>query len=412
MKLKNLTDFIYKFPFLLWITGLFTMHSFGYQEIVKKTDTLFKTEVLLVHDWQKLQEVKRRVSNIPSLPQTLTNLYKTADNVLKEEVLSVTHKTQLPPSGSAHDYLSLAPYWWPDPKKTDGLPWIWRDGEINPLTQGNKVDQPVKTRFFKNIDILSRAYFFSEETKYAEKALQLLEAWFINPSTRMNPNLNYAQGIPGRNTGRGIGIIEFAGIRNILKCLEILKKFKKISKNNITSINSWLENYLTWLQTSEFGIFEKNKENNHGTWYDVQEVSLLLYLQKYDNAKTVLKSVKENRITKQIETDGSQPHELKRTKSLSYSTMNLKALTILAVYGKKLNVNLFDFTTTDNRSIQNAYHFLYPYALKQKEWKYQQINGQTLAHQQLQRLVIQAGYLFEISTFKKVGAPNWIDLYY
>jgi hypothetical protein len=28
--------------------------------------------------------------------------------------------------------MSLAPYWWPDPKSPNGLPYIRRDGERNP----------------------------------------------------------------------------------------------------------------------------------------------------------------------------------------------------------------------------------------------------------------------------------------
>lgn len=35
---------------------------------------------------------------------------------------TVVNKAVLPPSGDKHDYMSMAPYWWPDETKPDGLP--------------------------------------------------------------------------------------------------------------------------------------------------------------------------------------------------------------------------------------------------------------------------------------------------
>ena len=45
---------------------------------------------------------------------------------------SVVRDKRLASSGNPHDYSSIAPYFWPNPNTLDGLPWIQRDGEINP----------------------------------------------------------------------------------------------------------------------------------------------------------------------------------------------------------------------------------------------------------------------------------------
>jgi hypothetical protein len=55
-----------------------------------------------------------------------------ADRLLQLQPASVMDKTRTAASGDKHDYFSFAPYWWPDPKKSDGLPYIRDDGRENP----------------------------------------------------------------------------------------------------------------------------------------------------------------------------------------------------------------------------------------------------------------------------------------
>ncbi len=174
----------------------------------------------------KIQIQKKNNRFLPAYKKLLKN----ADQALLEGPFSVANKTQIPVSGDKHDYLSLGPCWWPDPEKTDGLRWIRRDGEINPLTRGENVDEPRKDKMFANTYKLGSAYFFSDDKKYKKKAVELLKVWFINSDTKMNPNLNYAQGLPGTNNGRGIGIIEFTGITNIITTIEILEYKNAIDK--------------------------------------------------------------------------------------------------------------------------------------------------------------------------------------
>jgi hypothetical protein len=56
-----------------------------------------------------------------SLAPALAALERGAKTALKSGPFSVMHKDQIPPSGDKHDYMSLAPYFWPDPSKSNGL---------------------------------------------------------------------------------------------------------------------------------------------------------------------------------------------------------------------------------------------------------------------------------------------------
>jgi hypothetical protein len=228
---------------------------------------------------------------------------------------------------------------------------------------------------FNNMETLAWAFYFSEENKYAGKAVELLETWFINPETRMNPNLNYAQGIPGRLEGRGIGIIDFAGINKIISPVLILEKHGKLTSGTRDQMYSWFGEFLDWLLTSENGIDEADEHNNHGTWYDVETAGIALLLGKTDTAAAILENVKQKRIATQIEPDGSQPFEIARTRSLSYSSMNLRGFIHLANMAGIAGVDLWNYKTPDGRGIKPALDFLLPYATGDKKWEHPQITG-------------------------------------
>lgn len=333
----------------------------------KKTDGIFV-------DFNKIETVKKRLQQKDKnyLP-AYEALIEKAELALTEGPFSVMDKLRTPPSGDKHDYLSMGPYWWPDTTKTDGLPYIRRDGEINPETRGENVDRPSAGKLFANVETLGWAFYFSGENKYAEKTVQLLEAWFINPETKMNPNLNFAQGIPGICEGRGIGIIDWAGINKLISPIQILDAQNQLPAKTKEQLFAWFEEYLDWLLNSENGKYEDSTLNNHATWYDAQVVGIELMLGKWEMAQTRLVEVKSRRIATQIEPDGSQPHELARTKSLGYSTMNLRGFLHLANLGEKVGVNLWDYKTDDGRSIISALDFLLPYATGEKEWTHQQL---------------------------------------
>lgn len=344
-------------------------------------------------DFNKIKKVKKLIQKGDETYLPAYNaLINSANKALTEGPFSVMNKKRMPPSGNKHDYLSMGPYWWPDPSKQNGLPYMRKDGEVNPETRGNNVDRSAAAKLFSNVESLGWAYYFSGEEKYAQKALQLLETWFINRATKMNPNLNYAQGIPGRTEGRGIGIIDWSGINRLISPIQILEAGGVLKGENKNKLYQWFTDYLNWLLTSKNGIDEDDYFNNHGTWYDVQVVGIELMLGQKNKAKKRLEQVKTKRIATQIEPDGSQPHELARTKSLGYSTMNLRGYMHLAIMGKKNGVDLWDFETSDGRSIRKAYQFLLPYAQGKKTWAHQQLGSMEHATEAL-----KANYLMAAS---------------
>lgn len=306
-----------------------------------------------------------------SLKPALLKLLSDADHALKMTPPSVMDKQRLPPSGDKHDYLSQAPYYWRDTDSPDG-PYIRRDGQHNPEVD---VDFDAKgfARVCSSAQTLALAFYYSGNEKYAAKATQILRVWFLDPATKMNPNLNFGQGIPDKVDGRPSGLIAARGLVDVVDAIGLLARSKSWTAADQQGMLDWMTRYFQWLTTSKIGQGEAHARNNHGSFYDTQAAAIALFIGKTDVARRIILDVPTTRIAHQIEPDGRQPLELVRTKSFHYSLFNLRALIDLASIGQNLGVDLWHYTSPDGRSICQALEFMAPYANPNKKWPYQQI---------------------------------------
>ena len=309
----------------------------------------------------------RLASGDRSLQPALAKLLAEAEKTLTLRPPTVMTKTLTAASGDKHDYLSFGPYWWPDPSKPDGLPYIRRDGEVNPTSREGADDDALETLCLAT-ETLGLAYWFTGDERFAEKAIQLVRVWFLDPATRMNPNLQHAQAIPGITTGRGIGIIGSRRLTLLNDGLALLGNSPAWTAPERTAFRAWLGEFYHWLTTSKNGQDERGELNNHGTWYDVQVAHLALVLDRPEEAKKILAEGLTRRLASEVQPDGSQPLELARTKSLDYSLMNLEALFTCAQLAGPLGVDWWGFRTADGRSLRAALAYLAPYVDPARPW--------------------------------------------
>jgi hypothetical protein len=338
-----------------------------------------------------------------ALQPALAALVASADKALRVTPPSVTEKSKPAPDRDPHAYASTAPYFWPDPTKPDGLPYVARDGQVNPESRTAASDLRRVELMSRTVETLAFAYFFTGKQTYAQHAARLLRVWFLDPATLMRPHLNFGQGVPGKNTGRAIGIIEGGNLVAAADAAGLLDGSAAWSPADRTALHRWMSDYLTWLLTSPLGEQEREMKQNHGTLYDVQVMRLALILGRTDLAREVAETAKLKRIAVQIEPDGRQPLELARTKAFSYSRLNLRGLTALATMAESVGVDLWRFKTADGRSLRRAIDFLAPYVQTPPEkWPYQQIV--TFDRAELAPIFRQAATVYGEPAYEKVVA--------
>ena len=286
----------------------------------------------------------------------LAELERRAAVLLDLEPPAVVRKHTLPPSGDIHDYLSIAPYWWPNPDTADGLPWMQRDGHINPRSR----DIPDKRGWYMLLDlvwVLGHAHRELGRPEFAEKAATCLRVWFLEPATRMNPNLNFGQGVPGVADGRPAGLIETREIGTLLDGVRLLEGSDSWSSRDTDSIREWVRDFLDWLAVSPLAKAEREANNNHATWYLAQATAMLEFAGDHTE---VLAMVDDGHalIDRQILSDGSQPQELDRANSRHYCMFNLLGFCRLAELGERVGANLWQHKSTSGASLRCAFDHL------------------------------------------------------
>lgn len=189
-------------------------------------------------DFNHMHEVKKKLKRGNSAYRAaLEEVIQTADKALQRGPYSVTYKNIIPQGGTKNDYMSMAPYWWPDPAKPDGLPYIRHDGVVNPKSS---IDKDQLRGLIEDVRSLSLAWYFSGKKDYAHKAADLLRVWFLDPETLMNPHLEYGQAVPGRSTGRGIGIIDTKSLSSKIDFLDKINKSICFSSSPIPQFSDFV----------------------------------------------------------------------------------------------------------------------------------------------------------------------------
>ncbi|KAF9436192.1 hypothetical protein BGZ76_004576 [Entomortierella beljakovae] len=303
-------------------------------------------------------------------------LQREADLALKSsDVYSVTNKDQTAPSGDLHDYLSLSKYYWPNPKSENGLPYIRKDGHINPEIDTVR-DYKLLRTMIREVHVMGMAYHFTGNKSYADKCAMRLNEWFLDEKTYMNPSINYGSLQKGQKFGARTGVLDMFTIFRVFDALHYLKQEPTWPTDLIPNLQSWFNRYAKWLETSTLAKVERNGNNNHGTYFDVQIIAVYLFLGRTEDARSVARNALTKRIDIQITGEGRQPEELERKTSWYYSVFNLQALMTLARWGDDLGVDMWRHEGPQGQSIKKAIDFMLPYALKGGEgWPVPNIKG-------------------------------------
>jgi hypothetical protein len=316
---------------------------------------------------------KRAGVSVPSFKDEVINTLKAqimieASWALTQEPITVTAQTSPRSAGGPHDFYSEGDYWWPNPASIDS-PYIQRDGMTNP--ENFVAHRHVMIRLSRIIGALASAYKLTKDEKYVQHAMKHLLAWFVNPETMMNPNLQFAQAIKGRVAGRGIGIIDTIHFMEVVQGLLAMQDSKSIDNNFMIKVRNWFAQYIYWLYTHPYGKDEMNAQNNHGTCWVMQVAVFAKFIDDKKMMEFCRERYKTILLPDQMAADGSFPRELRRTKPYGYSIFNLDAMTTICQLLSDKENNLWQFQTADGKSIRKGIEFLYPFIADKSKWPFQ-----------------------------------------
>jgi hypothetical protein len=292
---------------------------------------------------------------------------RAADKYLAKKPITLTAYQSTRSAGGLHDYFSEADYFWPDPASPGG-PYINRDGQSNP---DNFNDHRLALiRLSLHVPALVAAWKITGQKKYAAHAADHLRAWFVTPATRMNPNLEFAQAVHGRSTGRNYGIIDTLHLVEVARAITVMQPLGALSSSDRSAVLEWFHDYLNWLTTSERGQQERDTKNNHSTTWLMQAAEFARLTSNPGVTADCANRLRTVIIANQIAPDGSFPLELARTKPYSYSLFNLDAVATCCQILSTPSEDLWSFETPDHRGIRRAIAFMVPFIRNKASWPY------------------------------------------
>jgi len=297
-------------------------------------------------------------------------ILRAANAYLTQRPITVTAYSSPRSKGGRHDYFSEGDYWWPNPKDPSG-PYIRRDGYSNPANFNS--DREALIRLSLQVPALVAAYLITRDLRYARHAALHLRAWFLDPATRMNPSLTYAQAIWGITPGRGIGIIDTIHLIEVTRAARHLENSGVLAPAEINGMKSWFTQYLNWMCTSKNGRQEEAARNNHGSCWVAQVVAFAALTSDTAALALCRERFKAVLLPTQLAPDGSFPLELARTKPYNYSLFNLDMLAIVCRIASDTNIaseNLWQFTLPNGERFKKAVDFMYPFIKDKKRWPY------------------------------------------
>lgn len=330
------------------------------------------SEPRLLLSESELARIKDLLAKPGRLDTHAASIRANAEKTLKAGPWSVTYER---PAGRGvaagpNDYYSEGPYWWPDPKNPGG-PYIRRDGERNPERfMGNR--RPLG-EMCEAVLALGQAAFFLGDDRCAERAAMVLNTWFLNSKTLMNPHLEYGQAVLGHNTGRGIGIIDTVSLIHCALGVSLAEASGKLDRAVAGGVREWYARYLKWMTTSHNGLDEKKAGNNHATWWTAQAAAYATFVGDTAARRMAWQHYRTWLVPSQVRPDGSCPREEARTRSLSYSTMNLDGFSVLCRIAHVNGEDLWRYRTPEGIGIEKAFYYLMPFILDPGSWKKQQI---------------------------------------
>jgi hypothetical protein len=292
-----------------------------------------------------------------------------ADKRLREGPWSVTADRPVGLNLDAHDYYGEAPFWWPDPANP-AAPWVRREGRVNAdrfVANKTALDATCDSIF-----TLGLASFFLDDPRYGRHAAHLINNWFLNPKTRMNPSLEYSEAIRGVNQARG-GTIGGRVFVRAVQGMEFLAQSGQWDAKEAAATHKWFEEYLRWLTHSKTAIDEKSSGSLRASWWTAQVAAIATFLDDKAAGQMAFNYYRDAVFPRQVGAEANTPREEERSRSLTYSAFNAEGMATTCRIAQAQGVDLWSTQGKGGATLATVIAYLAPHLADRKKWDKEQI---------------------------------------
>ena len=345
---------------------------------MRKLQRFLKTSLSLAFAVLMAQSAWANKPGVDNIGHPTLSVDYAPDDLERERILALANESLLLPKiaisdfvspyseGGVHDFYSNGDYWWPNPQTPSGLPFVQRDGQSNP--HNFNAHRMVIRRLVDAIGSLAMAQMLTADDRYATKAQELLVVFFLDPETRMNPRLDFAQAIPGITPGRGVGIIDTLHLIDVPMAIMALEKNRVFSQTTAQGLREWFKAYLHWMLTSKNGHDESFAKNNHSVAFWLKVAAFAKFTGDHQALDLARETFKKSFVAQQMASDGSFPLELARTKPYGYSIFQLDNMAALCQILSTPTDSLWTYQTPEGKGMQRAIAFMSQYIEDKKSW--------------------------------------------
>ena len=217
--------------------------------------------------------------------------------------------------------------------------------------------------------LITRTADPTRASTYARQAALHLRSWFITPSTRMDPSLNFAAAAPSTG-GHPEGTAETSAFAEIAQSVPFLIRAEALSPEDLAALKAWFAAFLKWLTTSRLaGLARDRKDHVASSW--LLQTTAYARLTADDTALAELRHhFKTVTLRAQILADGTFPHELTTPIPFRNSLFNLDLLAAACDLLSTRFENLWDFQLQDGPGLRVAVARHAPFIENRGAWPY------------------------------------------
>lgn len=317
-----------------------------------------------IYNLEKLNDL--RTDRLKTKKET-SRFLRDADAIIKDKPVSIMEKKKSF-SSDYHNYCSISRYAWPSEKNPEI--YVIRDGETNP--EWEHYDAKKLDILCSRIKTLGTAYYITRDKKYYDAFCIQLKIWFLAPTTYMKPNLEYSGVQPGKNENKGMayGLVSLNRFTPIIESILLVQSVNKLDNELLHGLEMWFADMLAWTLKSK--QWESQGNNNIITSLYTALVEMAIFTGDNATINKLAGEYKERILDIQIDDDGKQPAELKRTIGFDYSVSNLNNIIDFCLIMEQAGIH---FYSDNQKKIDSAFEYLMQFVGNHEAFPYQQIQG-------------------------------------